>query len=71
MKGIVDRIENGIAVVETDGGMVDVPAPDGLRDGDAVELEGGAIVAIDRAAGERRRSRMQARLDRMLNKNKS
>ena len=25
----VDRIENGIAVVETKSGMLDLPAPDG------------------------------------------
>lgn len=47
MKGIVDRIENGIAVVETKSGMLDLPAPDGLQDGDFVELENGKIVSID------------------------
>ena len=68
MKGIVDRIENGIAVVETQSGMIDVPAPDGLQDGDFVELENGAIVSIDRAAAQSRRAKLQARLDRMMKK---
>lgn len=68
MKGIVDRIENGIAVVETPSGMIDVPAPDGLQDGDFVELENGAIVSIDRAAAQSRRAKLQERLDRMMKK---
>lgn len=68
MKGVVDRIENGIAVVETDGGMTEVPAPDGVQAGDVVNIERGAIVSVDRAEAEARRSRMQARLDRMLKK---
>ncbi len=66
MKGIVDRVERGIAVVETENGMCELPAVDGLRDGDVVELRDGAIVAIDRAEAQVRRARMQARLDRML-----
>ena len=68
MKGIVDRIENGIAVVETQSGMIDVPAPDGLQDGDFVELENGAIVSIDRAAARSRRAKLQERLDHMMKK---
>lgn len=68
MKGIVDRIENGIAVVETKSGMIDVPAPDGLQDGDFVELENGAIISIDRAAAQSRRAKLQERLDRMMKK---
>lgn len=69
MTGIVDRIENGIAVVETDEGMIDLPAIEGLQDGDVVEIEEGSIVSIDRAATEQRLARIQQRLDRMLKKN--
>lgn len=69
MTGIVDRIENGIAVVETDEGMIDLPAIEGLQDGDVVEIEKGSIVSIDRAAAEQRLARIQQRLDRMLKKN--
>jgi len=68
VKGIVDRIENGIAVVETQSGMIDVPAPNGLQDGDFVELENGAIVSIDRVAAQSRRDKLQERLDRMMKK---
>lgn len=70
MRGTVDRIENGIAVVETEDGMREFPAAEGLRDGAIVDIENGAIVSIDRAEAEARRARMQARLDRMLKKKK-
>ncbi|MDO5784310.1 MAG: DUF3006 domain-containing protein [Eubacteriales bacterium] len=70
MRGIVDRIENGIAVVETADGMLDIPAVDGLQDGDFVELADGQIISIDRAAAEQRRAKLQARLDRMMKKKK-
>ena len=70
MRGTVDRIENGIAVVETEDGMREFPAAEGLRDGDIVDIENGAIVSIDRAEAEALRARMQARLDRMLKKKK-
>ena len=68
MKGIVDRIENDIAVVETKSGMLDIPAPDGLQDGDFVELKNGKIVSIDRDAAQARRAKLQERLDRMMKK---
>ena len=71
MRGTVDRIENGIAVVETDDGMQEFAAVDGLCDGDVVEIADGVIVAIDRTEAEARRARMQARLDRMLKKKKT
>ncbi len=68
MKGIVDRIENGIATVETDDGMRDVRAVDGLECGDVVEIADGTIRSIDRAAAQARRARLQQRLDRMRGK---
>ena len=68
MRAIVDRIENGIAVIETHAGMIDVPAIDGLRDGDMVELENNTIVAIHREEADARRAKLQARLDRMMKK---
>lgn len=70
MRGITDRIENGIAVIETDDGMIEVPAPDELCDGDFVEIENGQIVSIDKDAAAQRRAQMQARLNRMLKKKK-
>lgn len=70
MKGITDRIENGIAVIETDDGMIELPAPDELHEGDFVEIENGTILSIDRKAAEERRAKMQERLNRMMHKNK-
>ena len=68
MKATIDRIENGIAVAETDRGMIDRPAVPGLKDGDIVEIEGHAIVRICQEETEARRAKMQARLDRMMKK---
>ena len=48
--------------------MLDIPAPDGLQDGDFVELENGKIVSIDRDAAQARRAKLQERLDRMMKK---
>lgn len=70
MRGITDRIENGIAVIETDDGMIEAPAPEGLCDGDFVEVENGQIISIDKDSAKQRRAAMQARLDRMLKKKK-
>lgn len=54
---IVDRIEDGIAVIDGDGGRTEVPAeklaPD-VREGDIVILQNG-IYAADKAATEKRR----------------
>ncbi len=68
MRGIVDRIENGVAVVETADDMIELPSVEGLCDGDIVQIENGRIVSVDHAAAEARRARIQARLDRMLKK---
>ena len=68
---VAEAEKNGIAVVETDDGMQEFAAVDGLCDGDVVEIADGVIVAIDRAEAEARRARMQARLDRMLKKKKT
>lgn len=70
MRGIVDRIEGGMAIIETEAGMIELAAVEHLRDGDVVEIEHNRIIAIDRAETDRRRARIQARLDRMLKKKK-
>lgn len=54
---IIDRIEDGIAVVETDSGHIEVSAEalaPGVREGDAVTLKDG-IYVTDRAETDRRR----------------
>lgn len=57
---IVDRIEDGIAVIEQEVGRIEVPvkmlAPD-VREGDIVTLENGLYTA-DKAASEKRRREM-------------
>ena len=47
VKGVIDRIENGIAVVETDGGFVNVKVSDiNVSEGDTVEIENGKIISV-------------------------
>ncbi len=68
MEGIIDRIENQIAVVETDDGMISCPAPEFAAEGDCVIVENGQIVSVDREKTEARREKMRARLARMMKK---
>lgn len=55
---IVDRIEDGVAVIEAESGHIEVPverlAPD-VREGDVVVLENGLYTANKSAADKRRR----------------
>ncbi|MGN1031179.1 MAG: DUF3006 domain-containing protein [Butyricicoccaceae bacterium] len=68
MDGIIDRIENGIAVVETDDGMIHCPTADFAAEGDCVVIENGIIVSVDREKTEARKEKMRARLARMMKK---
>ena len=44
-KGIIDRIENGIAVIETDGGFIEIAVSDAeVKEGDTVEFQDGKII---------------------------
>ena len=46
IKGIVDRIENGTAVIETDKGFINITVSDiSVSEGDTVELENGKIIS--------------------------
>lgn len=54
---IVDRIEDGIAVIEQDSGRIEVPAgmlAEDVREGDIVTFENG-LYSADKAAAEKRR----------------
>ncbi len=54
---IVDRIEDGIAVIEQDSGRIEVPVKmlaEDVREGDIVAFENGLYTA-DKAATEKRR----------------
>lgn len=68
---VIDRIEEGIAVVIPDDGgeIFTCPAKDGLAEGMAVVIEEGGTV---RAAlpGERKKRSTKEKLQRLFNKNK-
>lgn len=61
---IIDRMDDGIAVLETDNGMQTIPAdqlPEQARDGDVLQkTETG--YEIDTAATEERRQKIRNRL---------
>ncbi len=61
---IIDRIDDGIAILETDNGMQTIPAeqlPEHARDGDVLQwTENG--YEVDVAATEKRRQKIRDRL---------
>lgn len=62
---IIDRIEDGIAVIETENGHIDVPPEalaDDAREGDVVVLRGG-LYYPDKAATQKRRREITAAQD--------
>lgn len=65
---IIDRLEDGFAVAECDGEMLDIPLaqlPEGVNEGDMLKkTEYGW--ELDTAAMEERRARLAARRKRML-----
>lgn len=61
---IIDRIDDGIAVLETDEGMQTIPAeqlPNQAKDGDVLQLTEKGY-DIDAAATETRRQKIRNRL---------
>jgi len=67
---IVDRIEDGIAVLEcceteTELEVKKSALPKGIREGDVVKLIDG-VYTIDREATEKLRNDMRTRLDRLF-----
>ncbi|MCL2360180.1 MAG: DUF3006 domain-containing protein [Defluviitaleaceae bacterium] len=72
MEYIIDRIEDGIAVIEskTTGEIIELPKkalPRGAREGQMLIKEGDSFI-IDKAGTEKRRAEMRARLDKILGK---
>lgn len=69
MRAIIDRLEDGFAVVELeDETTVNIPletAPAGAREGAVVEYENGAILSIDEQATAERAARLRSRLERL------
>ena len=72
MNYIIDRIEDGIAVLEcrTTGEIIELTKkalPKGIREGQMLQKIGDEFV-IDKAGTEKRREEMRGRLDRILGK---
>lgn len=72
MRAIIDRLEDGFAVLELeDETTVNIPlenAPVGAREGAVVEYADGAILSIDEEATAERAARLRARLERLKNR---
>lgn len=65
---IIDRISDGIAVLETDTGMQPVAAsllPETAREGDVLCLTEEGVYLVDEAATEERRCQMRERLQKL------
>lgn len=71
MEYIIDRIEDGIAVIESKSGeVIELPKnalPKSAREGQCLIKEGDGYI-IDKAATEKRRAEMRSRLDKILGK---
>ena len=72
MSYIIDRIEDGIAVLEdkNTGEIIELPKkalPRGAKEGQLLTKQGESFV-IDRAGTDKRREEMRARLDKILGK---
>lgn len=67
---IVDRLENNIAVLETDGGMIEVERsqlPENVREGDIL-TENNGVWSVDVEATEKRRTEMRELMKRLMKK---
>ena len=61
MKGIIDRFEGNMAVVEIDGRLQDIPRdqlPDKVKEGDVIVEENG-VYLIDEEETKRRRKEIE------------
>lgn len=72
MKYYVDRIEEGVAVMDNDlGEQIKVPLsrlPDGIRDGSVLERDENGIFTHNEDAEAQRRKEMSERLRRLKNR---
>jgi len=71
MEYIIDRIEDGIAVIESKSGeIIELPKtalPKGAREGQCLIKKGDGYI-IDKAGTEKRKAEMRSRLDKILGK---
>lgn len=68
MKGIIDRLESGFAVVETDSGMINILLPEklSLKEGDYVIIENGVIIGIDEDETKQRKKRIDSLMKKLF-----
>ncbi|MDE6427303.1 MAG: DUF3006 domain-containing protein [Ruminococcus sp.] len=67
---IIDRLENNKAVLETDGGMIEIERlqlPENAREGDVI-TENNGVWSVDIPATEKRRSDMRELMKRLMKK---
>ena len=67
---IIDRFENNKAVLETDGGMIEIERsqlPENVREGDVITKNNG-VWTVDIPATEKRRSDMRELMKRLMKK---
>lgn len=65
---VIDRIENGYAVIENEGIMLDIPLsqlPDGVKEGDMLTFENGIYFRDELAAAEHRK-KISAKLENLF-----
>ena len=65
---VIDHIENGYAVIENEGIMLDIPLsqlPDGVKEGDVLTFENGIYFRDEFAAAENR-EKISARLENLF-----
>lgn len=68
MKGIIDRFEGDIAVVEIDGKTKDFPKkifPDDAKTGDVVVIEGDSVEILKEET-EKRRKEIESLMDELF-----
>ena len=67
---IIDRFENNKAVIETDGGMIEIERsqlPENAREGDVI-IENNGAWSVDVPETEKRRSDMRELMKRLMKK---
>lgn len=67
---VIDRFENNVAVLETDGGMIEVDRsqiPENAREGDVL-TENNGVWTVDIPATEKRRADMREIMKRLMKK---
>lgn len=73
MRGVVDRIEGGVAVIELGdtGELVNIHFGDvSVSEGDVVEVSDGRILFVDKSETDKRKNEARLLLNKLFNKNK-